>query len=151
MKAFLLSIMLATGMGLTISATVEAAGAIATSDGENPGMSVEVTELKRSSGDTITLKFAMLNNTSEQHGFGYTYGDYSSVSAVHLVDAVNKKKYLVVRDTEGTCLCSVFKGYIPVGGRANLWIKFPAPPADVKVISVVIPHFTPMDDVPISP
>ena len=36
------------------------------------------------------------------------------------------------------------------GERVNLWSKFPAPPEDVQKISVVVPHFGPMDDVPIS-
>ena len=131
---------------------------LAKSDGEKPGMSVEVTELKRSSGDTITLKFTMFNNSSENADFGNNYRDpdfvvdYGSVGGVHLVDAVNKKKYLVVRasDTKN-CLCSQGNANIVPGGRSNLWAKFPAPPEDVKVITVMIPHFVPMDDVPISP
>jgi hypothetical protein len=32
----------------------------------------------------------------------------------------------------------------------NLWAKFPAPPDNVEKISVVIPKFLPLDDVPIS-
>jgi hypothetical protein len=31
-----------------------------------------------------------------------------------------------------------------------LWVKFPAPPPSVTKISVNIPHFIPLDDVPIS-
>lgn len=131
---------------------------LARSDGEKTGLSVEVTELKRGGGGTVTLKFAMVNNTKEQISLGYAYGDsglsaidYNYVGGTHLLDAVNKKKYLVVRDSEKKCVCSKFEGYIEVGERANLWAKFPAPPEDVKVISVMIPHFAPMDDVPIGP
>jgi hypothetical protein len=39
---------------------------------------------------------------------------------------------------------------IPPGGRVNLWAKFPAPPDDVNQITVVVPKFQPMDDVPLS-
>ncbi len=130
---------------------------LARADGDKAGLSVEVTELKRSSGGTLTLKFAMVNNTKEQIRFGGDYGagggnvDDNSVSGAHLIDAVNKKKYLVVRDSCKICVCSVVKSAIPVGERMNLWAKFPAPPDNVKVISVMIPHFAPMDDVPISP
>ncbi|MCR4301555.1 MAG: hypothetical protein NUV51_08080 [Sulfuricaulis sp.] len=130
---------------------------LARSDGEQSGLSVEVTELKRGSGGTVTLKFAMVNNTKEKIYFGGSYGagggnvDDNSVSGAHLIDAVNKKKYLVVRDSEKKCVCSVVKSDIPVGERMNLWAKFPAPPDDVKVIAVMIPHFAPMDDVPITP
>jgi hypothetical protein len=131
---------------------------LARSDGEKAGLSVEVTELKRGSGGTVTLKFVMVNNTKEKISLSYDYGDpamgagdYSNVGGTHLIDAVNKKKYLVVRDSGSKCVCSKMDGYIQVGERGNLWAKFPAPPEDVKVISVMIPHFAPMDDVPISP
>jgi hypothetical protein len=131
---------------------------LARSDGEKAGLSVEVTELKRGSGGTVTLKFTMVNNTKEKISLSYDYGDgamgagdYASVGGTHLIDAVNKKKYLVVRDSEKKCVCSKLTGYIEVGERANLWAKLPAPPEDIKVISVMIPHFAPMDDVPISP
>jgi len=130
---------------------------LARSDGEQAGLSVEVTELKRGSGGTVTLKFAMVNNTKEKISFGGNYGagggnvDDYTVSGTHLIDAVNKKKYLVVRDSERKCVCSRVESGIPVGERMNLWAKFPAPPDDVKVIAVMIPHFAPMDDVPISP
>jgi hypothetical protein len=130
---------------------------LARSDGEKPGVSVEVTELKRSSGGTVTLKFAMVNNTKEEIRLGSNYGagggnvDDYTVSGTHLIDAVNKKKYLVVRDSERNCVCSRVESGIPVGERMNLWAKFPAPPEDVKVVSVMILHFAPMDDVPISP
>jgi hypothetical protein len=128
---------------------------LASADGEKSGLTVEVTELKRGSGGTVTLKFVMINNAKKKVDFGYNYGDgstgdISSVGGTHLIDAVNKKKYLVVRDSGKKCVCSVVKGGIEVGERANLWAKFPAPPADVQKVSVVIPHFSPMDDVPIS-
>jgi hypothetical protein len=72
------------------------------------------------------------------------------VGGIYLVDPVNKKKYFVVRDSEKHCICS---GYLPrmaPGERANSWARFPAPPADVQKISVMIPTFLPMDDVAIS-
>ena len=130
------------------------APAIATADGDLPGAKVEVQELKRSAG-TVMLKFAMINNSDKALSFGYAFGDgtgdYGTVGGINLIDSIGKKKYFVVRDTENTCACS--RGLsrdIAPGSRANLWAKFPAPPDDVQKISVVIPHFTPMDDVPIS-
>ena len=139
------------------AAPAASAPVLARSDGDKTGLSVEVTELKRSSGGTLTLKFVMINNTKEPIRFGADYGagggnaDDHTVSGTHLIDAVNKKKYLVVRDSEKRCLCSVMRANIEVGGRANLWAKFPAPPEDVKLIAVMVPHFAPMDDVPVSP
>lgn len=131
---------------------------LATTDGEYPDVKVEVTELKRASGDTLTLKFAIINDSSEAMSYSYDFGeagkyhtgDFNSVGGVNLVDAAGKKKYLVLRDSAGNCVCSRgLKGVQP-GSRANLYAKFPAPPGDVEKITVEIPHFIPMDDVPIS-
>jgi len=137
------------------AAPVSTGPALATSDGDKPGIRIEVVELKRTSGNTVNLKFAMINDSDQDMGFGYDFGegstsDIGTVAGAHLVDAEGKKKYFVVRDTEGACLCSRGLNSIKPKTRANLWAKFPAPPDDVQKITVVIPHFTPMDDVPVS-
>ncbi len=131
--------------------------AIATSDGESPGTRVEVTELKRGSGGILSLKFVMINDSDKSIGFGATFAtpddwrlDYNSIGGVTLVDPVAKKKYFVVRDAEKKCVCSSELKEVIKGSRVNLWAKFPAPPEDVNKIGILIPHFAPMDDVPIS-
>jgi hypothetical protein len=133
------------------------AAAIATADGETSGVRAEVSELKRTSGGTVSLKFAMINDSDKPVSFGYTFvdpaqeiKDYGGIGGIHLIDPVGKKKYFVARDSEGKCVCSQKVADIAKGGRANLWAKFPAPPDDVQQISIVIPHFSPMDDVPLS-
>jgi hypothetical protein len=131
---------------------------IATTDGEYPDIRVEVTELKRAGGNTVTLKFTIINDSSEEMGFSYDFGeegkygtiDFNSVGGVNLVDAAGKKKYLVMRDSNGKCVCSRSLKGIEPGSRASLYAKFPAPPVDVEKITIEIPHFIPMDDVPIS-
>ena len=127
---------------------------IATADGEKPGLRVDVQELKRSSGGTITLKFTMVNDSGENVGSeSYFYDreikDYYTIGGVHLLDPANKKQYPVIRDGEGNCLCSRGIADVASKSRVNLWAKFPAPPGDVKKVSIVIPHFLPMDDVPL--
>ncbi len=128
------------------------AGPLATADGETPGLRVDVTQLKRDSGGTVTLKFTLVNDSDTEIGMTnyMTASDYNTVSGVHLIDPVGKKKYFVVRDTEKTCVCSRSIGTVEAKTSANYWAKFPAPPETVEKISVVIPHFGPLDDVPIS-
>ncbi|RIL08479.1 MAG: hypothetical protein DCC75_08760 [Proteobacteria bacterium] len=129
--------------------------ALASTEGEYPDTTAEITELKRTSGETVTLKFTIINNSGKDLDFGYNFGessitdDYNSVGGVHLIDPQNKKKYFVVRDTAGKCLCSKGLKGVPTGSKTNLWAKFPAPPVSVSKISVEIPHFIPMDDVPL--
>lgn len=136
-------------------AAASSAPAIAEADGETPGTKVEVQELKRSS-NSLMLKIVIVNDSDKPLDFGYHFGDkaneikdFATVGGITLVDAVGKKKYFVVRDTENACVCSSNLKDLAPKGRMNLWAKFPPPPDDVQKISVVIPHFTPMDDVPI--
>jgi hypothetical protein len=141
----------------TGAAAPAGAPAIVTADGETAGLRVDVTEFKRASGGTVNLKFALVNGSDKPLSLSYDYGDssqgatdYNSVGGVHLIDQVGKKKYFVARDSDNKCVCSQGVSTIPPGGRANLWAKFPAPPDDVEKVSIVVPHFSPMDDVPLS-
>ncbi|MGZ8522070.1 MAG: hypothetical protein ACXWX7_18190, partial [Candidatus Binatia bacterium] len=132
-----------------------AKAALATSDGETPGARVEVQELKRVSGGTVMLRFTMINDADKTLNVGYDFGagstsDIGTVAGVHLIEPVGKKKYLVVRDSESKCDCSRGVKDIAAKSRVNLWARFPAPPDNVEKIGVVIPHFSPMDDVPLS-
>jgi hypothetical protein len=133
------------------------AGVIASTEGEKPGVKIDITELKRSSGGTVNLKFVLANNSSAKvdmwgHflGDGSINSDYKGVGGIHLVDPVNKKKYFVVRDSEQKCMCSTEVADVQPGTKVNLWAKFPAPPPDVQKITIEIPHFQPIDDVTIS-
>jgi len=128
--------------------------ALATSDGQQQGTRLEITELKRVSGGTVMLRFTLINDGDERLNAGYRFvqkdtGDYGNVSGAHLIDAVGKKKYFVVRDTQNACDCSKAPDVAPKS-RANLWARFPAPPDSVEKITVVVPDFSPADDVPIS-
>jgi hypothetical protein len=132
-----------------------AAGPVATTDGEQPGIRIDVTELKRSSGDTVTLRFSLVNGSSEDFTLADTLrlrGSGQNVSGVYLLDPANKKKYQVIMGADDQCVCSSGVPYTLEAGKAiNLWAKFPAPPADVAEVGVVVPHFIPMDGVPIAP
>ena len=144
-------------MFFLLNGTLWAQKPLGVADGETPGVRVEVTELKRVSGGMLNLKFVMINDSDQKVGFGYSFADrdhegidISSIGGVHLIDAVGKKKYFVVRDAEKKCVCSQKLKDLQPKSRLNLWAKFPAPPEDVQKITVVIPHFQPIDDVPIS-
>jgi len=128
---------------------------LATADGQKPGSRIEVQELKRVSGGTLMLRFTLINEGDQTFSVGYALGagstsDIATVGGVHLIEPVGKKKYLVVRDTENKCDCSRGVKDVAAKSRANLWARFPAPPDNVEKIAVVVPTFSPMDDVPIS-
>jgi len=147
-----------TATTATTASAAPTSGAIASTEGEQAGVRVDVTELKRSSGGTVSLKFVIANSSPNVFPIGghhlgeseVSRDSYRDVSGIHLVDPVNKKKYFVVTDAEKNCLCSKNVNDVATGERVSLWAKFPAPPPEVTKVTIEVPHFQPMDDVPIS-
>jgi hypothetical protein len=142
---------------LALTASIPIVGAatdgIGSSDGEQSGTRVIITELKRGGG-TLTLKFIVFNDSAVGLGTGGKfnadgYHGYRNVSGVHLVDPAGKKKYFAVKDSEGSCECSDNIDDIAPKSQIALWVRFPAPPDNVVKVAVQIPHFIPVDDVPI--
>jgi hypothetical protein len=149
--------------GAPLSASAAAATTQATSsgeglgsgDGEQAGTKVVVTDLKRG-GSTVTLKFTMVNDSTTPlytgmrfKADGYKDNGGRSFSGIHLIDAIANKKYFVVADSDGNCECSEHVDDIAPKTQVSLWAKFPAPPDNTQKITVEIPHFIPIDDVPI--
>jgi hypothetical protein len=133
-------------------ASVSAAEPVASTDGETPGLSIQVQELKLVSG-ALMLKLTIKNDSDKPTDLTNTMSsaEGATVDGIYLIDVPGKKKYLVVRDSENHCLCSrgIERNLLPSGSLA-FWAKFPVPPDSVQKIGIVVPHFIPMDDVPIS-
>jgi hypothetical protein len=143
---------LATAATPAVSSSTEGIGS---GDGEQTGTRVVITELKRG-GSTLTLKFTIYNDSNAEldtggkfSGSGYRENGGRSFSGIHLIDSVSKKKYFVAADSDGNCLCSEGVDDIRAKAQVSLWAKFPAPPDNIQKITVQIPHFIPVDDVPI--
>ncbi len=151
------SFLLALALGVFLvgwNRPARADDAIATADSEAPGMQLQVTKLKRA-GDSVMLQFTVINNSDADADLNTLWGQQDrSVDGVYLVDLAGKKKYEVVRDTDKSCVCShdlhSGSGSFKSKSSVNLWAKFPAPPDSVQKLGVVVPHFMPMDDVPLS-
>ena len=120
-----------------------------TGEGERAGTRIIIKDIKRDDGGTVTLRFQMTNEEEKPEDIYQILGGYLP-DRVHLIDAANKKKYLTVKDASGKCLCTEIKGNIAKGNAVNLWAKFPAPPATVQKVSVVVSGFEPVESVPIT-
>jgi hypothetical protein len=118
-------------------------------EGEKAGHKITIRDLKRDDGGTVTLRFRMSNDNEKPEGIYQLLGGYLD-DRVHLIDAANKKKYLVVKDSSGKCECTAVKGNVTKDGPVNLWAKFPAPPESVQKITVVVGGFEPVESVPIT-
>ncbi len=137
-----------------ISRVTGAAEPVAVTESQLPGIRAEIIALKRSSGDTLTLKFRIVNESDKSMDPSCKMRETATepcgpISGVHILDTVGGKKYLVLRDSTGRCICADV-GTIGPGKSLLLWAKFPAPPAETRTVSVIIPLFLPADDVPIA-
>lgn len=131
-------------------------------DGEKSGSRIDITELQRVSGNMVLLKFVMVNDSSgiislasdfegPESGPTDIQRDTGTIAGVTLEDAAGSTKYTVVRDAQRNCVCSSALGNLAVKSKLNLWAKFPAPPDSVTKLNVVLPHFQPVEDVPLTP
>jgi hypothetical protein len=121
-------------------------------------VTVDVTELKRTSGRTVTLRFTIVNGGNEDYQIWDHFGEFVNdwtMGGVYLFDEANSTKYLSLRETEdqgGGCVCTEFETSIvelEPGRARSFFVKFPAPPRSTTDVSVVLPPLGPVDGVEI--
>lgn len=115
-------------------------------DGDLPGIRMQLQELKRV-GNSVTLKFKLFNVGSAPFSLGYNFGGSNSLDFVYLIDPLTNTKYAVLN--AAGCVCSSYVPAIARNSSAVLWAKFTVP-AEVQRATVVIPRFTPLEEVPIT-
>ncbi|MFI8926261.1 hypothetical protein ACIG3E_01070 [Streptomyces sp. NPDC053474] len=114
------------------------------------GITLTVTSAERDEGGFLTLSGRVTNGTSGIWLAGEWRSDETelkknggSLAGAALVDAAGKKKYLVLRDTTGRCLCTKFEGGIEQNQSADWFAQFPAPPEDTKKVELQVPTMPP--------
>jgi hypothetical protein len=121
-------------------------------DTEWDGVSVELTSVTKGDGDTLTIKFKYANSGSKPMNVA-KLGQFSHdniAERVYYIDPKNKKKYLVIKDSEGNALASNMKYLeLEAGTSKSGWLKLPAPPSDVTAITVYLPGAPPFEGVAI--
>lgn len=129
---------------------------LATAEGEAGMMeTLEILDLRRL-GDTVTVEFVVVTGDDiGRNGYdllgpadSLTHG--YAVSGVTLVDHDNRKRHVVLRDSNGECLCSRFRGAeLSPGTRYRHSAQFAAPPDGVDTMTVEVPTFPAVDGVPL--
>lgn len=116
-----------------------------------PGVVAEIFDCKRKEG-VLTVKVRFRNKSSEKKVV--KLGARPGYEPFYVL--AENKKYLILKDSEDVALAPRMNGWGNVefsleGGSTHLWWgKFPAPPAEVKKITLVMPQVLPFDDVPIA-
>ncbi|MEU7071932.1 hypothetical protein AB0B30_25745 [Streptomyces narbonensis] len=115
------------GVELSISSAERDAGGFLTIKGQ----------LKNSSGSAVILPAEMRGNETEVIKHGLT------LAGATLVDSVGKKRYYVLRDTDGRPLTTTGLDSLGPGKSTAVFMQFPAPPATTTEVSFQLPTFEP--------
>ena len=122
-----------------------------TGEGETPGQSVQIRDLRRDAAGNLMLRFVLVNDSP--NGVSAVMlrakGDSGyKPSGVKLVDEASGQEIKPLRTPDGECVC-VETPNTGRGERANLWVKFGPVPPGWKTASVAVPTFEPVSGVPI--
>jgi hypothetical protein len=109
--------------------------------GDLPGIRLELNTLERQSDEVVRLGFTLINANPTPFPFGDNFGTGRSVNGIHILDTANEQSLGTLTDESGACRCSSGLGELPPGGKMSLYAELGAPPADIGLVSVVVPHF----------
>ncbi|MFE2556417.1 hypothetical protein ACFXGT_10335 [Streptomyces sp. NPDC059352] len=131
-------------------ASEESAQPLAVLKGQE-GLELTVTLAARDAGGFLTVKGTLKNTSSGSAVLsGQVRGNETevikhgnSLGGATLVDSVAKKRYYVLRDTEGRPLTTTGLSILPAGETAAVFMQFPAPPASTTEVSFQLPTFEP--------
>ena len=98
----------------------------------------------------LTVRFSIKNLTDNTVEPGISF------AKAYYIDTKEKKKYFPLKDEKGMFIAGptkynwdggFFEQKILKGGKAFLWIKFPAPSNDTKEIDIYLPGFLPFEGI----
>lgn len=96
-------------------------------------------DLKNDGDKTLTIPAQLSGNETEIIRNGRSFGGAT------LVDSKGKKRYYVLRDTDGRPLTTTGIASIKSGETLPVFMQFPAPPTDTADVSLQLPMFAPAD------
>ncbi|MFC9703565.1 hypothetical protein ACFTWD_23030 [Streptomyces sp. NPDC056943] len=115
------------------------------------GLELAINSVDRDAGGFLTVK-GRLRNTSETASIipAQMSGDETevmkhgnSLGGATLIDSVGKKRYYVLRDTDGRPLTTSALDSLGPGKSTAVFMQFPAPPASTTEVSFQLPTFEP--------
>ncbi|WP_353944469.1 hypothetical protein ABII15_24650 [Streptomyces sp. HUAS MG91] len=117
---------------------------------KNKGVTLTITSATRDQGGFVTLNGTVTNGTSGiwlgtdwKSDESELQSNGGSLAGASLVDQAGKKKYLVLRDTQGRCLCTKFQGGVDPGKSTDWFAQFPAPPQGTTSVQLQVPTMPP--------
>ncbi|MCZ9343291.1 hypothetical protein NGM37_36595 [Streptomyces sp. TRM76130] len=114
------------------------------------GLLLTLTSAQRDSGGFVTVSGALKNDGGETTNVPAQLSgneteiirNGSSLGGAALVDAKGKKRYYVLRDTDGRPLTTTNFPALKAGESVPVFMQFPAPPADTTEVTFQLPMFS---------
>ncbi|MFJ4844207.1 hypothetical protein [Streptomyces sp. NPDC088733] len=113
-------------------------------------ITITLNEAVRDSGGFVTVRGTLTNNGTSIFNATSWVGQEiavqksgASVAGAVIVDEAGKKRYYVLRDTEGKCLCTMGLNLIKPGETRPIFAQFPAPPATTTEVEFQLPTMPP--------
>ncbi|MFF3461396.1 hypothetical protein [Streptomyces sp. NPDC002619] len=115
------------------------------------GLTLQITSAQRDSGGFVTVNGTLKNDGSQTANVpAQLSGNETeiirngrSLGGATLVDSKGKKRYYVLRDTDGRPLTTTGMPAMKPGESIPVFMQFPAPPADTAEVSFQLPMFAP--------
>lgn len=114
------------------------------------GMTITINSASRDSGGFVTVQGTVTNNGDEAFDAVDWRGPETelvpsgpSVAGAVLVDPAGKKRYYVLRDTGGMCLCTMGLVDIEPEETRPFFAQFPAPPQTTTQVDFELPTMPP--------
>lgn len=146
--------LMATGVALAVrpARAQKPAGTIDSADAEWPGVQTDLLEVRRMSDNTVRVRWRWRNTGDKDVSVVASEVANLLRRETYLLDPANRKKHYVVTDAKGTPVGTALglSFRLKAKDSAALWAKFPAPPAGVEKVTVVIAKTPPFEDVAIS-
>ncbi|MEU3978681.1 hypothetical protein AB0F77_01005 [Streptomyces sp. NPDC026672] len=115
------------------------------------GLTLQITSADRDSGGFVTVNGTLKNDGSRTANVpAQLSGNETeiirngrSLGGATLVDSKGKKRYYVLRDTDGRPLTTTSMPALKTGETLPVFMQFPAPPSDITDVSFELPMFAP--------
>jgi hypothetical protein len=114
------------------------------------GLLLQIISAQRDSGGFVTVNGTMKNDGSQTDVIPSALSgneteiikNGKSLGGATLVDSQGKKRYYVLRDTEGRPLTTTGFSTLQAGDTLAVFMQFPAPPANTSEVEFQLPTFT---------
>ncbi len=113
------------------------------------GLILKITSVARDAGGFVTVNGELKNDSSEPARVSLRAAGVEteilrhgpSLGGATLVDSASKKRYYVLRDTDGRPLTTTNMPRLKPGESIPVFMQFPAPPAESSEVTFQLPTF----------